>query len=277
MDDRQFKRLLGELGYSFAGYRRVRKGVKKRIRRHMRDINCRDMVSYLECIATSDQIREACIRRMAVPISRFMRDRPLWDALRGGWLLELYRRFGPRLNAWSAGCACGEEAYSLMIAARETPASALQMRMTATDLNPACLTKARAGIYQASSFREMPADLLSQYFNPMRRGRRFRIRPDLMAGITWCRRRTENPWPGQIYDLILLRNSVLTYYEAPQQTRVLVKVIESLRPDGLLVIGSRERLPAGLPDMMPVSTSCPYVFRKVSGGSILSGAENPYA
>jgi len=265
MDDRQFKRLLGELAYSFEGYRRVRKGVKKRIRRHMRDLACRDMTSYLERIAVSPQDREACIRRMAVPISRFMRDRLLWEALQGGWLSELHGRFGPRLQAWSAGCACGEEAYSLMIAAHEAPVSALQIDITATDLNPVCLAKARAGVYPASSLREMPPDLLSRYFSPLRRGRRYRIRPDLIDGITWCCRRTENPWPGYIYDLILMRNSVLTYYEAPQQTRVLAKVLGCLRPGGLLVIGLRERLSASLTDLVPVSAAWPYVLRKIPG------------
>lgn len=265
MDDKQFKRLLGELGYSFEGYRRVRKGVKKRIRRHMRDLACRDMTAYLGRIAASHQDREACMRRMAVPISRFMRDRPLWDALQGRWLSELHRRFGPRPHAWSAGCACGEEAYSLMIAAREAPVNALPMNITATDLNPVCLARARAGVYPASSLREMPADLLSRYFSPLRRGRRYRIHPGLIEGITWCSRRTENPLPGQMYDLILLRNSVLTYYEPPQQTRVLRKVLACLRPGGTLVIGSQEKLPARLTDMVPVSVSCPYVFCKTPG------------
>jgi chemotaxis protein methyltransferase CheR len=221
MDDRQFKRLLDELGYSFEGYRRVRKGVKKRIRRHMRDLACRDMTSYLGRIAASYPDREACIRRMAVPISRFMRDRPFWVTLQGRWLSELHRRFGPRLHAWSAGCACGEEAYSLMIAAREASGSALPMDITATDLNPVCLARARAGVYPASSLREMPAELLSRYFSPLRGGRRYRLHPGFIRGIAWGCRRTENPWPGHMYDLILLRNSVLTYYEPPQQTRVL--------------------------------------------------------
>ena len=232
----------------------------------MRDLDCRDMTGYLECLASSDQIREACIRRMAVPISRFMRDRPLWDALKVGWLPELYHRFGPRLHAWSAGCACGEEAYSLLITARETGARAMQMHITATDLNSTCLTKARAGIYPASSFREMPADLRSRFFISMRGGRRFRVHPDLLEDITWRQRQTESPWPGPVYGLVLLRNSVLTYYETRRQIRVLATVIESLHPGGLLAIGSRERLPPGLPEMVPVSAAYPYVFRKVSGG-----------
>jgi len=139
------------------------------------------------------------------------------------------------------------------------------MDITATDLNPVCLARARAGVYPASSLREMPAELLSRYFSPLRRGRRYRIRPDLIDGITWCCRRTENPWPGHSYDLILMRNSVLTYCEAPQQTLDLAKVLACLRPGGLLVIGSKEKMPACLPDMVPVSAAWPYVLRKIPG------------
>ena len=106
MEDGQFKRLPAELGYSYPGYRRVRKGVKKRIRRHMRALGCRDLSAYLDRLAASPPVREACIRRMAVPISRFMRDRAFWDTLRAEWLPELCRSFGLHLKAWSAGTAC---------------------------------------------------------------------------------------------------------------------------------------------------------------------------
>lgn len=108
----------------------------------------------------------------------------------------------------------------------------------------------------------MPADLLSRYFRSLRRGRRYRIHPVLIEGITWGCRRTENPLSGHMYDLILLRNGVLTYYEPPQQTRVLRKVLACLRPGGTFVIGSQEKFPVSLTDMVPASVSCPDVFRK---------------
>ena len=259
MDDRQFKRLLDHLGYSFEGYRRVRKGVKKRIRRHMRDLGCGDLAAYLGCIDEAPRVKDACIRRLAVPISRFMRDRPFWDALRDTFLPELQRRFGPGLRAWCAGCACGEEAYSLAIAARE---GLVRIGIDATDLNPACLDRARAGVYPASSLREMPADLTARYFRALRRARRYRIHPDLGSGITWCCRRIEAPPTEPRYHLIMLRNNVLTYYGAAGRARVLAPVIEGLLPGGLLAIGQREALPAGQTGLTAPSRVIPFLYRK---------------
>lgn len=267
MDDRQFKTLLEHLGYSFEGYRRVRKGVKKRIRRHMHALECRDVATYLAYLADSPVDREACLRLMTVSISRFMRDRLLWEALGGTWLPALHGRFGPRLRAWSAGCACGEEAYSLAIvhqeaASRLSSDPPLELTIRATDLNPAVLTRAWDGIYPASSLREMPVDLREHYFQPLRGGRRYRIRSVLGAAIEWGRQDLTSDPPEQACHLVLLRNNILTYLDGPRQAPIIKKVLECLRPGGLLVIGSREKLPGGFPELRPVAEQIPYAFRR---------------
>lgn len=267
MDDRQFKTLLHALGYSFEGYRRVRKGVKKRIRRHMRDLGCRDMAAYLKCIADSPTDREACIQRMTVPISRFMRDRPLWEVLEKVWLPDLHRRFGPRLRAWSAGCACGEEAYSLAIAHREYCAgmaaeSAPEMMIHATDINPAVLNRAGEGVYPASSLREMPEALRARYFRPLCGGRRYHAHRDYFDAIRWGRLDLTGDLPDQTFHIILIRNNLLTYLDGTRQWQPMIGIIRRLSPGGLLVIGEQERLPAGLPDMVPVADQLPFVFRR---------------
>jgi chemotaxis methyl-accepting protein methylase len=267
MDDREFKHLLHELGYDFEGYRRVRKGVKKRVRRHMRRLGCRDVAAYIERIAASAEDRQACRRRMAVPISRFMRDAPFWDALKDAWLPELRRQFGAPLHAWSAGCACGEEAYSLAIIDREyrlgqrADAPAAGIRITASDLNPECLDRARMGAYPASSLKEMPQDLITRYFTPIRGGRRYRIDPDLAAGIIWNGVDIEEERPAPSFHLILLRNSLLTYRDPQHHNRLLANVTRRLHSGGLLVVGSRETLPQ-TPDLVPVADSFPFVGRK---------------
>ncbi len=268
MDDRQFQQLLVELGYSYAGYRRIRKGVKKRIRRHMRALDCSDIEAYLDRLNAVRPVREACIRRMAVPISRFMRDRAFWAALKTEWLPELHRSFGSRLKAWSAGCACGEEAYSLAMTVFEHRADLsgdtdFSMEILATDLNPVCLAKARAGIYSASSLREVSDELIDRYFKALRRRRRYCIRPDLGGLITWRRGRIEAALPNRGFHLVLMRNNVLTYFEAPARKQVLAHVLTGLLPGGMLVIGERETLPAGRHGLANVSRSLPYVYRKV--------------
>ena len=267
MDDRQFKRLLCELGGDFEGYRRVRKGVKKRIRRHMRALGCPDMAAYLERIAASAEDRDACRLRMTVSISRFMRDAPFWESLGDEWLPQLRRQYGPQLHAWSAGCACGEEAYSLAIIDREyhvqqqPDGQASGIRITATDLNPECLDKARMGIYPASSLKEMSPDRITRYFAPMRGGRRYRIDPDLAEGIVWqCADIAEAPAvPG--FHLILLRNNLLTYCDQKYHKHLLANVLRRLHSGGLLVVGARETLPE-TPALAPMAAPFPFVYRK---------------
>lgn len=272
MDDRQFKILLDQLGYAFEGYRRVRKGVKKRIRRHMRDLGCRDVAAYRAHITASPADREDCVCRMAVSISRFMRDRPLWEALRDVHLPELHRHFGPRLHAWCAGCACGEEAYTLAMMHGEMAAPmAGGLAIHATDLNPAVLARARAGVYPASSLRELPDDLRQRYFRPLRGGRRCRLATDLLPPIRWACHDLAWERPAQAFHLILVRNSILTYCDTPRRTRIMERVVKNLLPQGLLVIGFGEMLPAGLPDLVPVAHAPPFVFRRPADDARIQG------
>jgi len=267
MDDGQFRHLLDHLGYAYEGYRRVRRGVKKRLRRHMRDLDCRDVPAYLAHIESSPADREACLRRLTVPISRFMRDRPLWEALREVRLPALHRHFGPRLDAWCAGCACGEEAYTLAMIHGELvrpgpPGRPFELAIRATDLNPAVLDRARAGVYPASSLRELPDPLRQRYFRPLRGGRRYRLEVGLLPPIRWgCHDLVSEP-PAQAFHLICVRNSILTYCDTLRRTRIMEGVVKNLHPQGLLVIGLRETLPAGLTELVPVGGAPPVVFRR---------------
>ncbi len=81
MDDDQFRQLLDDFNFSWAGYRKVRKGVKKRISRHMQELNCPNIKVYLDLLNQNDAVRQESERRMTVSISRFFRDRKLWQDL----------------------------------------------------------------------------------------------------------------------------------------------------------------------------------------------------
>ncbi len=248
MDDHRFHRLLDHLGFSREGYRRVRKGVKKRLRRHMRALGCRDLSDYLAAVEASPRERRECLRRLSVPISRFMRDRAFWDNLAGGILPDLVRRFGAPLQAWSAGCACGEEAYSLAISARTAGdmvgGPPVRLNVLATDLNPAVLQRAREGVYPQSSCRELDARQLARFFTPLRGGRRYRVRPELQSNIEWLCCDIGYLPVRTAFHLVLLRNNLLTYLNLPAQIQTLPPVLAHLRPGGVLVVGRGERLPA---------------------------------
>ncbi|MFC1516203.1 CheR family methyltransferase, partial [Thermodesulfobacteriota bacterium] len=168
MDDQEFRQLLEYLQLSWKGYRKVRKGVKKRIRRHMKQLEMRDMGGYLRELENSTDARAECDRLMTVSISRFFRDRGFWSMLKDKILPDLIREHTDIINVWSAGCACGEEVYSLKIVWDRLKSQYPRLpaiKIMATDLNPVHLDRAKSGIYTSSSLKELPGELRSAYFD----------------------------------------------------------------------------------------------------------------
>jgi chemotaxis protein methyltransferase CheR len=264
MNDQEFQTLLNHFGLSWKGYRRVRKGVKKRLRRHMLGLNCRDVPAYLHVLSGDEKEKEACERLLTVPISRFFRDRRLWEILEREILPEIIRRGRDPIRVWCAGCASGEEVYSLLILWRglkgpvQSPPEVL-----ATDRHPDYLLRARTGVYTSSSLREVPGPLRSFYFNAREGGRYFAVSPSLQKNITWRVHSLLLDPPASPFDLIFLRNNLLTYYEGRLKERSFTGIIKSLASDGFLVIGAKEKLPLET-DSLTHWPSLPYIYTKAS-------------
>jgi len=264
MDDHQFRRLLDHLGLSWTGYRKVRKGVKKRVSRHMQALNCSNMAGYLHKIDKSKEARDECERLMTVSISRFFRDKKLWDLLLDEMLPGLIEQHPEKIMVWSAGCACGEEAYSLNIlwdALESSDARSPVLDITATDMNPITLKRARDGIYPVSSLKEVPEEMRARYFHPEEVGKNYRIKESLKKGLHW---RVHNLLSGTLespFQIILMRNNLLTYYHDAIKRAALKNVLCCLGSGGFLIIGSHERLPFEVSELHDYG-SLSYIFQK---------------
>ena len=253
MDDQQFQVLLDYFGYDWAGYRKVRKGVKKRVSRHMQQVGCRKMSDYLSALSASPALRQECERLMTVPISRFFRDRKLWDRLYALLFEDPGECRRSYLRIWSAGCSGGEEAYSLKILEAEARSNGLDPRplsILATDKNPENLKRAKAGSYPASSLKEVPNDIMIACFEPKKGGRRFSVLPFLREGIEWRLHDLLDEPPADAFDAVFLRNNLLTYYRKETQEEKLPRILKTLDANGFLVVGSHERLPQGFEHMV---------------------------
>jgi len=264
MDDRLFQQLLNAFDLSWEGYRKVRKGVKKRIGRHMQQQGYRELSDYLSGLDRNPRAREECERLLTVSISRFFRDRHLWDILEGRILPALVENQPHELFAWSAGCACGEEVYSLKIVwdrLHLNHAPLPKLKITATDLNPAYIQKAETGIYTPGSLKGLPADLKSDYFEPIPGQRRLAIKKFLKNHIDWKVRHLLNDPPERPFQIIFLRNNLLTYYQAHLKRKAFEKILHALTAPGVLIIGSHEALPYLPPDMQPFP-GYSYIFLK---------------
>ncbi len=247
MHDDQFRQLLDKFDFSWSGYRKVRKGVKKRVSRHMQDLNCSSMKAYLDLINQDETVRQDCELRMTVSISRFFRDKQLWIGLEEDIIPAILKRQSKRLHVWSAGCARGEEVYSLKIVwhrLSQTHTHLPVLNITGTDKHPAYIHKARAGEYTKGSLKEIPPELLEHYFDIRKSGHRFDVKPFLREDIDWGVQDIFATPPGSGFDIIFLRNNLLTYHKAPLKEEGLGRVVQALASKGWLIVGSHEKLPA---------------------------------
>jgi len=260
LSDTELRILLDRLDRPWCGFRKVRKGVKKRLRRQMQALGCSTIEQYLQQIHHRQTAMEGCQEALRVTISRFFRDRQLWQTLQTDILPDLVNRFPAPIRIWSAGCACGEEPYTLAMVWGELESS-VKVDLLATDASLACLDRARIGRYPASSLKEVPVDLKEKYFQRKKGGRQAQIRHDRLPPIRWQKHDLLDPSPGSnVFHLILLRNNLLTYYRGSALETALGRILAWMAPNGYLVIGAHEHLPPEKTSLVK-SPSCPWAYR----------------
>jgi chemotaxis protein methyltransferase CheR len=263
MEDKQFCQLLNRFGFSWAGYRRVRKGVKKRVTRHMHNTRCRNIEEYIETIEKDREAQLQFERLMTVSISRFFRDGRLWEIIQGRLLPLLVQKTSQSIKVWSAGCASGEEIYSFKIlwdGLRKSYTDISNLHILATDMNPEYLERAKTAVYHRSSMKEVPQMIRSTYFDKLAR-ERYVLKSWMRDGIVWQIHDLLSDPPGNIFDLIFLRNNLLTYYIDDVKVPAIKMVVNSLTPGGFLIIGSHEKLPFEVSDLKPWEEST-IIFQK---------------
>jgi len=244
MDNRDFALLLDRFSLSAEGYRKVRKGVQKRIARHMHALRCSSMKAYLERLETDGDAEREARRLMDVSISRFFRDGPLWRSLEEEIFPSLIANHPGGLRVWSAGCALGQEAYSFRILCTllgEKTAAVPALEIWATDVNPDYLERAIEGIYPAGTLARVPAEARARFFQPAGRAS-LRVADELRESIRWqVHDLTIDAPPARDFHIIFLRNNLLTYYRDEIVKAALRPIVDSLIPGGYLVIGRKEQ------------------------------------
>jgi chemotaxis protein methyltransferase CheR len=241
---------LPRLQLRWAGLRKVRRLVCKRLARRLRELGIADLAAYRTILERDPEEWNVLDGFCRIPVSCFYRDREVFAALEREVLPALSQAAlasgRETLRSWSACCASGEEPYTLAILWRlrlHHRFPALHCRIVATDLDARLLDRARAGCYRASSLEALPADLLAPAF--ARRGELWCVRDEFRT-IEFHQQDIRHAVPAGEFDLVLCRNAVLTYFEPGLQYRVMERVSASLRPGGALVIGLHEKLPAEL-------------------------------
>jgi len=229
--------------------RHHRRSVRRRIVQRMDALRLRSFEAYREHLLADPDERAAFPRLLGVTITRLFRDRPLLERSLARVLSAWNARAPvPRSRlVWSAGCAGGEEPYSvaMMIASRREaagPRGVPDVRIVASDVDERCLARAERGVYAGTSLREVPAAALRRFFEPRPEGHR--VRDEIRALVRFERRdvRLDPPPPGPV-DLLLSRNLAFTYFSDEERVAFAERAATIVR-GGFLIIGSSESMPA---------------------------------
>jgi chemotaxis protein methyltransferase CheR len=241
---------LPRLRYRWPGFRKVRGQVCKRIKKRLRELNLPDLTTYRHYLESHEpewsHLENAC----RITISRFYRDRGVFDFLSERVLPDLARRAlaegETELRLWSVGAASGEEPFTLSLIwqKRLQPAFPdLACRILATEKDSALIERARTGVYRFSSLKDLPRSWIEEDFQQCAEG--YRLHPRYQGNVAWRQQDLRDEAPEGTFHLILCRNLAFTYFEAALQAQILERLHTRLTPCGILGLGIHEFLPAG--------------------------------
>jgi len=258
---------LPQLELRWRGFRKVRRQVCKRIKRRMGDIGVADLAGYRTLLETDSAEWRALDECCHITISRFFRDMHVFEVLRRYVLPDIAARAKRErrdVRIWSAGCASGEEVYTLKVlwdleVANTCPG--VSVSLIATDIDTTMLARAREACFEVTSLRELPPYLVAQAFD--RAGDQYCVKPRHREGIEFLHQDLRTDAPIHSFDLILCRYVAFTYFSVPMQRQVLARMLDRLLPGGYLAIGTHENLPSDGP-MLSQPTDAPQIFQKAS-------------
>lgn len=238
---------LPRLGLRWAGFRRVRRQVCRRIQARFRELGLPDVEAYRALLEENPAEWRRLAPLCRVTISRFFRDRELFAAL-GQEVLpalaELPTGTPGELRLWSAGCGAGEEPYSLALLGRRVPALAgIDLRILGTDLDPVQIGRARRAVYPESSLRDLPAGWRETAFEPVGEDE-WRLAAVHRRGVTLVLHDLRREPLAGPFAAILCRNLAFTYFAEPLQRRILQRIRGCLLAGGALMVGGHETPPA---------------------------------
>jgi two-component system, chemotaxis family, CheB/CheR fusion protein len=242
----EFERLLEFIrstrGFDFTGYKRA--GLARRFRRRMDAVGVTSYEEYLNYLEAQGDEFPILFDTVLINVTKFFRDAPAWEVVADAVLPEILSRktAGEQIRIWSAGCASGEEAYSVALLLSEilgSEALAHRAKIYATDVDGDALSQARQAAYPESAVADVPPRLLEKYFD--RTEAKFTLRRELRRAVIFGRNDLVRDAPISRVDLLICRNTLM-YFNSDTQARILSRFHFALDDRGFLMLGKAETL-----------------------------------
>jgi chemotaxis protein methyltransferase CheR len=239
--------------------------IRRRIAKRLRCSGAMDIEGYLECLRSDEDELDALLATLSIHVSQFFRNPDTFQSLESQILPDLYRQAKAagrqELLLWSAGCAGGEEPYSLALLMDEFGPADLQVKILATDISQPVLATAREGLFESSRLTDVPAPVLQKYFRPENGSYRLIERIREMVVFKQHNIMTATDFPAA--DLILCRN-VLIYFSRDEQDRIFSRFAQALSDFGALVLGRSETISGAARQLFQAEFPVERIYRRVA-------------
>jgi two-component system CheB/CheR fusion protein len=233
-----FTRVRATTGHDFTNYKRAT--VLRRIERRIGVHQLADLQAYAGFIRERPEEPQALLRDLLISVTNFFRDPDAFAALERIVLPRIFAGRGEndQLRVWVAGCATGEEAYSIaMLLSEQLVPGGPAVQVFATDIDEQAVATAREGLYTLNDAADVSPERLRRFFT--KEGERYRVRKELREIVLFAHHNLIKDPPFSHLDLVSCRN-LLIYLNRAAQNRVIEVVHFALNPGGYFLLGSSE-------------------------------------
>ncbi|MEH1959917.1 MAG: CheR family methyltransferase [Nostoc sp.] len=244
--DPEFENLLIYLrqnrGFDFTGYKRST--LMRRVSKRMQSFTIENFEEYLDYLEVHPEEFNYLFNTILINVTAFFRDSSAWEYIAEQILPNLIRnkKTSDQIRIWSAGCASGEEAYTLailMVQILGVEEFRQRVKIYATDVDEDALNQARLATYSAKDVQTVPDELRQKYFETV--GNRYVFRQDLRRSVIFGRHDLLQDAPISRLDLLVSRNTLM-YFNSETQGRILARFHFALNDNGYLFLGKAEML-----------------------------------
>jgi two-component system CheB/CheR fusion protein len=234
--------LKGARGFDFSGYKRA--SLIRRIRKRLHAVGVQSYADYMKVLEREPGEYDQLFDTVLINVTDFFRDGTPWDFLANDVLPKVLgaKEHDGTVRMWSAGCATGQEAYTLaMLVAERLGVDEFlrRVKIYATDLDDEALRYARQGAYTPKEMENVPEDLRERYFD-WQNGR-FMFKKPLRRCVIFGRNDLVSDAPISKIDLLVCRNTLM-YFDSQTQARIVNRLHFALRDGGYLFVGKAETL-----------------------------------
>jgi|AGTN01.3.fsa_nt_gi PAS domain S-box len=262
--DALLQKIFEERGYDFRDYKKA--SIARRISKRLYENHMKTYEEYMDFLDKHPEEYARLFDTLLINVTEFFRDLEAWQVLNDEVIPRILSRKqkGDSIRVWSAGCASGEEAYSIAMLLSDKLGDDIgnyEIRIYATDIDESALNEARKGAYSASKMKSVSKEHLEKYFN--REDDTYKVKRSIRQMVAFGRQDLITDAPISHLDLIICRN-VLIYFKLELQSRIIIKFHYALNKNGYIFFGKSESMLTGSKLFFPLNKKW-RIFEKAAG------------